>query len=68
MTAFYNAPLLQSIYSIYVVLVLLIVSIANAAISPQAVYILGYFGVAVVSTLIVVVVIFKFYVLPYYES
>ena len=46
----------------------MIVSTANAAISPQAVYILGYFGVAVVSTLIVVVVIFKFYVLPYYES
>jgi hypothetical protein len=66
LTAFYNAPLLQSIYSTYVLLVLLIVSIAHP--SPTAIYILGYFGVAVVSTLIVIVMIFKFYVLPHYES
>ena len=66
MSSFCTTPLFQGVYSIYVLLVLLIVSIASP--SAQAVYILGYLGVAVVAALIVVKAMFKYYILPYYDS
>lgn len=52
MRVYQDTPLMQSVYSTYVLLVLLILTAASP--STQALYILGYYGVAVLAFLIII--------------
>jgi fumarate reductase subunit D len=58
---FGDGPMLQAMYSIYVLLVLLVVSIIVT--NKGAREALGWVGVAVIGTLILIVLFFKCYLL-----